>query len=141
MKYRSEIHPDKRIPSGKLAAQQKGVSVIAAIFLITGLAVLGALLTRLTATGNAIVINEWYSAQALYSAESGIDWSAYTILQGGAGTATNSSVLTDRAWFTTTVNSTSIGGKTLYIINSRGTAGTAVASPMVQRQVEVQFMP
>ncbi|PLY15162.1 MAG: hypothetical protein C0631_08570 [Sedimenticola sp.] len=141
MKYRSEIHLKPQLPSFSTPHNQAGVSIIAGIFLITGLAVLGALITRLTTVGNTEVINEWYSAQALYSAESGVDWAAYDLIHGGTGVATNSAVSTDRTWFTATTTATHIGGKTLYIINSVGTAGTDALNPMVQRKIEVQFIP
>lgn len=146
MKYRLETLPDKTRISRALSLtstpqKQAGVSIVGAIFLITGLAVLGTLLTRLTTVGNSEVINEWYSAQALYSAESGIDWAAYNILHGGTGSAANSTVHANRSWFTTAVSATAIGGRNLYIINSTGTAGTTSSSPIVQREIEVQFLP
>lgn len=126
----------------KLRRQQTGVSIIAAIFLITGLALLGALMTRMTSIGNTAVINEWYSAQALYSAESGTDWAAYDIIHGGNGEITNAIMIADRAWFTTAIPPPlTIGDKRLYTITSTGTAGVDVAAPSVQRQIEVQFLP
>ncbi|MCW8917317.1 MAG: hypothetical protein OQL08_00665 [Gammaproteobacteria bacterium] len=63
-----------------MAHRQGGASIIAAIFLITALAVLGALMTKLTIMSSQETLNEWYSTQALYAAESGADWAAYHII-------------------------------------------------------------
>ena len=142
MRYRSETHHKdiSALCRQKSRHKQSGVSIVGAIFLITGLAVLGTYLTRLTTVGNKVVINEWLSAQALYSAESGVDWAAYNIIHGGTGSATDS-VIDNNSWFSTAVSTTSYGGRTLYVINSTGTAGTDPATPEVQREIEVQFLP
>ena len=128
-------------PFTPMPQRQAGVSIVGAIFLITGLAVLGTLMMRMTTVGNSEVINEWYSAQALYSAESGVDWAAYNILHGGTGATSDSTVHANRSWFTTTAAITAIGGRNLYVINSTGTAGTDPGTPLVQREIEVQFLP
>jgi len=112
-----------------------------AIFLIVGLAALGALAGRLLVMGSAESINEWYSAQALCAAESGVDWAAHDLLGGGSGTLSNAVVLADQAWVSTAVSSVSIGGRTLYTITSTGAAGGSVATPRSQRRVVVRFMP
>jgi Tfp pilus assembly protein PilX len=59
---------------------QRGAALISAVFLITALAVLGALMTKLTIISSKESIDEWYSTQALYAAESGADWAAYHIV-------------------------------------------------------------
>ena len=61
--------------------RQRGAALIAAIFVITALAALGGLMTQLLVLGSEETIDEWYSAQALYAAESGVEWSIYN---GGA---------------------------------------------------------
>ncbi len=124
-----------------LAARQRGASLVMAIFLITALAALGGLLTQLLVLGSEETLNEWYSAQALYAAESGVEWAARDIRAGGAGSISNGVVLADQAWMTTTVSPLTIGGQTLYTITSTGTAGGSVYSPRNQRRIVVQFMP
>lgn len=121
--------------------RQSGVSLITAVFLITGLALLAALMTRLTVMQSTETINEWYSAQALYAAEAGLDWAAQDLLSGGTGVTNNTEVTLNTSWVTTTVNSVTVGSKTLFTITSTGTAGGTRASPRVQRQLQVQFMP
>lgn len=121
--------------------RQSGVSLITAVFLITGLALLAALMTRLTVMQSTETINEWYSAQALYAAEAGLDWAAQDLLSGGTGVTNNTEVTLNTSWVTTTVTSVTVGSKTLFTITSTGTAGGTSASPRVQRQLQVQFMP
>ncbi len=123
------------------AARQRGASLVMAIFLITALAALGGLLTQLLVLGSEETINEWYSAQALYAAESGVEWAARDIRAGGSGSISNGVVLTDRAWMTTSVSAVSIGGRMLYTITSTGSAGGVVSAPRAQRRIVVQFMP
>ena len=130
----------KRIQIMKRIDRQSGVSLITAVFLITGLAVLAALMTRLTVLQSAETISEWYSAQALYAAESGLDWAAQDILSGNTGVTVNTPVTTN-SWVSTTINSVASGSRTLYTITSNGKAGGTATSPRVQRQLVVKFMP
>lgn len=140
---RLPVKPAAHLPLLKtgLAARQRGASLVMAIFLITALAALGGLLTQLLVLGSEETINEWYSAQALYAAESGVEWAARDISAGGSGGISNGVVLTDQAWMTTTVSPVSIGGRTLYTITSTGSAGGLVSAPRTQRRIVVQFMP
>lgn len=119
-------------------ACQAGAALIAAIFVITALAALGGLMTQLLVLGTEETIDDWYSAQALYAAESGVEWSVYN--GGASGTA--QVVVADRAWFDVSVASIPYaGGKTLYTITSTGKAGGTSGSPRTQRQIVVQYMP
>lgn len=125
---------------------QRGASIISAIFLITALAVLGALMTKLTIMGSQETINEFYSAQALYAAESGTDWAAYHIINNDTCTsgypysATAIPVGTDSS-VDVTISCAQPGknGQTinLYHITVTGKAGNGRA----QRQLKVQFIP
>lgn len=123
--------------------RQRGAALIAAIFVITALAALGALMTQLLVLGSEETIDEWYSAQALYAAESGVDWAIWDLtVNGGSGASTNSTVVNNQAWMTTTVSTLTINGtNNLYTITSTGTAGGTSASPRTQRQIVVQYMP
>ncbi len=124
-----------------LVARQRGASLVMAIFLITALAALGGLLTQRLVLGSEKSIDAWYSAQALYAAESGVAWAARDISAGGPGSISNGVVLADRAWMSTTVSPVSIGGRTLYTITSIGSAGGLMSAPRAQRRIVVQFMP
>ena len=128
-----------------LAKSQKGASILAAIFLITALAVLGALMTKLTIMSSQETINEFYSAQALYAAESGTDWAAYHILNNDTCTAgypytavvpvsTDSSVDVNIICYQPGKNGQTIN---LYHITVTGKGGSGRA----QRELMVQFTP
>ncbi len=122
--------------------RQLGVSLITAIFLITALAVLAALMTHYMILGSKETINEWYSSQALVAAESGVDWAVYDILYAaGTGAVVDAPVTTGSSWFTTSVTSVTVATKTEYTITSTGEAGGTAGNPLVQRQIVVKFMP
>jgi hypothetical protein len=119
-----------------LYRKQSGVSLIAAIFLLTGMAILGALLTRLLVTGVGEGMQEWYSSQALYAAESGISWRLYT----GADPALPQTVIPGQAWFTVASVPTVVGGQTMLVITSTGSAGPSAGNILASRQIVVRVM-
>jgi len=123
--------------------RQRGAALIAAIFVITALAALGGLMTQMLVLGSKETIDEWYSSQALYAAESGVDWAIWDLtVNGGTGAITNGAVLSGQVWMTTTVNTLTINGASnVHTITSTGTAGGTSASPRTQRQIIVQYMP
>lgn len=135
------IKPRQRLPlliAARSVPRQRGAALIAAIFVITGLLVLGGLMTRLLVSGTEETLNEWYSAQALYAAESGVEWSIYN---SGASVA-DQALGSGTAWYTVAVVQTAYGGgRTLYTITSTGKAGGTAGTPRSQRQIVVQFMP
>ncbi|MBI1195745.1 MAG: hypothetical protein GC138_07860 [Gammaproteobacteria bacterium] len=127
-----------RVPSRH---RQRGATLIAAIFLITALAVLGASMTRMMVVASTDTIDEWRSAQAFYAAESGVEWVLWDLLRnGGSGTSANRTV-TEGSWADTAVSTTNIGGKTLYTVTSTGKAGGTAADPVTERRLNVTFMP
>lgn len=118
--------------------RQGGAALIAAIFVITALAALGAVMTQLLVLGTEQTLDEWYSSQALYAAESGVEWSVYN----GGASAVGQTVVAGSAWFDVSVTSTNFGaGRTLYTITSTGRAGGTLGNPRTQRQVVVEYMP
>lgn len=121
-----------------LVNTQRGAALMTAIFVITALAALGTLMTRFMVLGSEQTIDEWYSSQALYAAESGVEWSIYN----GGASASDQVVEAGSVWFDTKVTTVSYGGgKTLYIIASVGKAGGSSASPRAQRTIVVRYMP
>jgi len=135
--------PLDAVKNGRIARlnRQGGAALISAIFVITALAALGAVMMQMMVMGSEESLNEWHSAQALYAAESGVDWAIWDISQnGGDGSGTDQTV-TNQAWVTTAVNQTVAGDKVLYEITSTGKAGGVATQPMAQRQVIVKFMP
>lgn len=129
----------------KTAKSQRGASIITAIFLITALAALAAAMTRMTTHSAIVTTDDYFASQALYAAESGVEWAAHDIISGNTGTLTDSAVSTN-SWFTTsvtswTIDSGSANQRTYYQITSVGEAGGSSSSPRVQRLVTVYFMP
>ena len=120
----------------RLNRKQRGVSLIAAIFLLTGMAVLGALLSRLLITGVGESLQEWYASQALYAAESGVSWRLYSGADG-----VDQVVVPGQAWFTvTTAPPTVVGGHTMLQITSTGNAGTGAGNILASRRIIVTVM-
>ncbi len=125
---------------------QRGASVLVALFLITGLAILGAILVRLMVHGSTTGIDDWYSEQAFQAAESGVDWAAYQIGSGTVGACdatpyTGTAALGDGSAFRVSVVCTpDLGnGRRLYTITSTGTHSAALGD--ITRQIIVEYMP
>lgn len=125
---------------------QRGASLITAIFIITALAAIAALMTRQTIHSTTETTNEYLSSQALYAAETGVDRAVYDILYNGgagAGVITDASIPGVAAWYTTTVVPWPIesGANIYYEITSTGEAGGTSVAPTVSRRLVVYFMP
>lgn len=133
----------------KSLTQVRGASLIAAVFLITVLAFLGLLMTRLTIHGTVVTLNELLSSRALLAAESGIEWAVYDIIHNTGGTGIQSTPValesSSSVWFKVDVKEHIIdkGGaneSSYYVITSTGMAGGSSANPVVQRVLSIQFM-
>lgn len=133
-------------------SKQRGVSLITAIFLITGLALLAALMTKLVVVGSEESIREWHSTQALFAAETGVEWAAFQIVQGhtpggGCNPALTGSGVTplemvaNRAWFQVAISCFQAETVSVYQITSNGLAGESSSSANARRQLTVQFNP
>lgn len=128
-----------------LHKHQSGISIIAAIVLLLGLAILGSMVAVLTSTQSESTINEWYSAQALYAAESATQIAAYQINQSGgncdapdtAGPVQLEAGLA--AWYTIQSGQTTISGINVCQITASGMAGGSDANPVAQRQITVDY--
>lgn len=122
--------------------KQRGVSLIAAIFLLTGMSILGALLSRLLLVGIGESMQEWYASQALYAAESGISWRLYDYTgTNDTPVGTCVEVVPSRACFTvTTSTSTTVGGQTMLEITSTGNAGNGLGNILASRKIVVTVM-
>ena len=123
--------------------RQKGVSIITAIFIITGLLVLGLLIARLMMMSSTTTINEWYSAQSLYAAEAGVDCAAYNAMYSaticGNGTNACASGECPDAQFVFVTNTLDFSGTRRYLITSSGSTN-GLHGP-VQRQITAEFFP
>ena len=124
---------------------QRGASLIAAVFLITGLAVLGALMTKLTLTSNIKTVKEWHAQQALYAAESAVSYAAYDIFNNDDCAArTDIAVAIDTnisSTYSVSCAQPGQSGRTVnyYEINATGTASSG--DYQAQRRIIVQLIP
>lgn len=129
---------------------QSGISLIAAIFMLVTLAMLGALMTVLISSQSLGSLNEWYSSQALYAAESGVQASAYKINHSSGATPTakcadantSSPVQVEsgtEAWYSITSTLNTINSINVCEIVATGLAGGTSANPTVQRQITVTY--
>ncbi len=121
--------------------QQSGTSLIAVIFIMTALAALGASMTRMIVLSSSSTINEWYSSQAFFAAESGIDWAIWDITHANGNGLSSNQAVGVQSWIDTQVSQTTVGGQVLYHITSTGKAGGSSSQPLTERQIIVEFMP
>jgi Tfp pilus assembly protein PilX len=120
--------------------RQRGVSLITAIFLLVGMSALGLMMTRMLVTQSVQTTDEWLSAQALYAAESGVQYAAYQLNRStpaACSLTTTDLEVTGQSWF-------SIRAKThdtlaACEITATGKAGGTPAHPKVQRQLVVIY--
>lgn len=133
--------PVNRTPSPSIIGQ-RGVSIIIAIFLLVGLSALGAAMTRMLVTQSLQTTDEWLSAQALYAAESGVQYAAYW-LNRTSPAACNLSVtdlgVGSDSWFSIATRSPPPGSFDACEITATGKAGNSAATPAVQRQIVVTY--
>ncbi|SRR5690554_839215 len=131
-------------------SRQQGVSLIAAVFLITSLALLGTLLARVVALSAEETATDLYAAQALYAAESGVDYAVHQILSGHTLPASQQAALDEgphpaaaapvRAWFYVYAEAPAHPHMP-WTIYSIGRAGLATDEFIGQRRVKVIFVP
>jgi Tfp pilus assembly protein PilX len=122
--------------------RQRGLSLITAVFLLVGLGLLGATMTRMMVTQSQQTIDTWYSSQALYAAESGVQYAAYALNRTSPAacslTVTDSAV-TAESWFSIATQPVTLGTLNVCEITATGKAGISAANPAVQRQIVVTY--
>lgn len=67
-----------------LRTGQRGISIIAAIFLLLLFAALAAMMANLTMTGNASSVQDFQGARAYQAARAGVEWGLYSVMQAPA---------------------------------------------------------
>lgn len=127
--------------------RQRGVSLVTAAFLIAGLATLGALMVRLTVFGSQESLVDWHASQALYAADSGLDWAMHRITFTSSppdcddGDGSDLVVVAGRAWVSVAAEDVGLPGLTLCRLVGTGKAGGSSAAPLATRAIEVTFEP
>lgn len=137
----------------------KGFSLVAAIFILTTLAVLGAAILKISTVQHVNSAQDVQGARAYLAARAGIEWGLYKQLQGGGGLCTAAGApvtfalpsLTTLSQFTVTVTCVSaaaLGGQqyvmTAVACNQPGAGGCIQGSgnnnPLfIQRIVQIRF--
>jgi len=126
------------------ARRQRGAFVLVALFAVVGLSLLGLIAAQMLAVGSRDQIRSWEAEQALYAAESAVDWAAHEINQQGtcAVNATDLALNTGTstpAWFDVNGSEVTVSGRPVCRINATGKAGGSTASPRAQRTLDVLY--
>jgi len=136
-------------PSRQPLNKQRGFSLPLAIFIITVLAVIGAVMVTLSQSGQQSTALEIQSIRAFYAAESGAQIGLHNIfpIAGGSIGAAGCTALSINQPFSTiglqgcnaAVNCTpqTVSGDTYYIINSTGTCQMGGVHSTARRSIEV----
>ena len=122
--------------------RQSGVSLITAIFLLVGMSALGMMMVRMLVTQSLETTDEWLSSQALYAAESGVQYAAYQLNRTVPAACTLSATdlaVTGQSWFDITTQAKLLGTTAVCEITATGKAGGLSTAPMVQRQLIVTY--
>ena len=136
-------------PDLKPMNRQAGFSLPLAIYIITVLAVIGAVMVTLSQTGQQSTALEIQSIRAFYAAESGTQIGLHNVfpVAGGSIGAAGCTALTINQSFSTaglqgcnaTVGCTpqTVSGDTYYLINSTGTCQAGGVNNTARRSIEV----
>ena len=122
--------------------RQCGVSLVTAIFLLVGMSALGLMMVRMLVTQSLETTEEWLSAQALYAAESGVQYAAYQLNRTAPAACTlnvTDLALTGQSWFSVETQSKLLGSTAVCEITATGKAGGTALVPAVQRQIVVTY--
>jgi Tfp pilus assembly protein PilX len=119
------------------------LSLISAVFLLVGLGVLGAVMTRMMVTQSLQTIDAWYASQALYAAESGIQYAAYQLNRTSPATCSltvTDNAVTSASWFSIVTQPVTLATIPVCQITATGKAGNGAANPAGQRQIVVTYL-
>ncbi|MEO8153963.1 MAG: hypothetical protein ABI605_12895 [Rhizobacter sp.] len=128
----------------KRAAPQRGFAMVAAIFLLVVLGLLGGLMLSLTTSQQTSAVRDLLGSRAYYAARTGLEWGAYQAVQANscpaASALPNAVVATG---FSVQIACVASGPYneagnpvTLYQITATASAGTAGAHDNAERQLQ-----
>ena len=123
---------------------QKGVSIVAAIFMITVLALLATAAVQIVTTSQQSLSQEITSVKAYFAGQTGLQWGMYQAVYASPS-ATQTVTLLNGGLSNTTVavsfSSSSIDGNTYYIIDSNGQYSDSNSPEYSLRQLRLRFKP
>jgi MSHA biogenesis protein MshP len=133
-------------PSGHaMRGPQRGLAVVAAIFLLVVLGLLGAMIVALSSTQQVGQARDLAGSSAYFAARTGIEWGVYQVLRNGSCTAgsTLPALGGSATGLTVSVNCTASGpfdeggnSVLVYKLVSTATRGTPGATDYVDRQLQ-----
>ncbi|HZW14196.1 MAG TPA: hypothetical protein VFF81_13520 [Noviherbaspirillum sp.] len=137
---RSSVRIERRVT----LVSQRGVSIVAAIFLLLLLAGLAALMSTLSMTQHATSAQDVQGSRAYQAARAGVEWGVYRALRDGvcASSASLPALADDLQQFTVEVKCTETStteagvSVTVYRIVSVATSGALGRPNYVERQLE-----
>ena len=129
---------------GTLIKRQQGVSIVAAIFLITALALLATAAVQLVSTGQQSISQEITSVKAYFAGQTGLQWGMYQTVYATPSTPqiitlSNSGLSNTTVDLTFTVST--IDGNTYYQISSTGKYSTTSSPEYSSRKLSMRFKP
>lgn len=123
---------------------QQGVSIVAAIFLITALALLATAAVQLVSTGQQSISQEITSVKAYFAGQTGLQWGMYQTVYA-TPTGTQIVTLTNSGLSNTTVDvgfsASTIDGNTYYKISATGTYSISSSPEYSSRELSMRFKP
>ena len=124
--------------------KQQGASIVIAIFLITGLALLATAAVQMVSTGQQSISQEITSVKAYFAGQSGLQWGMYQAIYA-TPTATNSITFSNSGLSNTTATITfsnnTIDGNTYYQISSNGQYASTASPEYSARNLTMRFKP
>jgi len=123
---------------------ENGSILLVALFAVVGLAMLGLIAAQMLTVGSRDQIRSWEAEQALYAAESAVDWAAWQINhQGSCDVSTTDAELDTGtsipAWFDVSGDQVAISGRSVCRIKATGKAGGLEADPHTRRTLDVLY--
>lgn len=128
----------------KKIKSQQGVSIVAAIFLITALALLATAAVQLVSTGQQSLSQEITSVKAYFAGQTGLQWGMYQAVYttpSSAQTVTLSNAGLSSTTVTVTFSSSTIDSNTYYQINSLGEYASSTSPEYSARKLQLRFKP
>lgn len=124
--------------------QQHGISIVAAIFLITALALLATAAVQLVSTGQQSISQEITSVKAYFAGQTGLQWGMYQAVYA-TPSSTHTITLSNSGLSNTTTDVTftpsTIDGNTYYQISSTGKYSNAASPEFSLRELQMRFKP
>ena len=124
--------------------KQCGVSIIAAIFMITVLALLATAAVQLITTGQQSISQEITSVKAYFASQSGLQWGMYQAVYtspSSSHTLTFSNGGLSSTMVDVSFSSSSIDSNTYYLIDANGKYSTTSSPEYSSRQLRLRFKP